>query len=101
MVRRSPWPVLRGAGGLYMALGLVRWIHCFNFTMVVFGIILVRRVMYFWFQDIVREASFQGHHTGGVIGNLRLGFILFIASEVIFFFRFFWAFFHRSLAPAI
>merc|ERR1711928_107414 len=29
------------------------------------------------------------------------GIILFIVSEVLFFFSFFWAFFHRSLAPAV
>lgn len=32
--------------------------------------------------------------------GLELGFILFIASEVIFFFAFFWAFFHRRLSPS-
>jgi len=33
--------------------------------------------------------------------GLRLGFLLFILSEVAFFFRLFWAFFHSSLSPAI
>lgn len=33
--------------------------------------------------------------------GLRYGFILFIVSEVMFFFAFFWAFFHSSLAPTV
>ena len=33
--------------------------------------------------------------------NLRMGMILFIVSEIMFFFAFFWAFFHSSMAPAI
>jgi cytochrome c oxidase subunit 3 len=30
-----------------------------------------------------------------------MGFILFIVSEVLLFFSFFWAFFHSALSPAI
>lgn len=33
--------------------------------------------------------------------NLRLGFLLFIVSEVLFFVGFFWAYFHSSLSPVI
>jgi len=33
--------------------------------------------------------------------GLRLGFLLFILSEVALFFRLFWAYFHSSLSPAI
>ena len=48
---------------------------------------------------MVREATFIGCHTSFGIVGLRWGIILFILSEIIFFFSFFWAFFHRSLAP--
>jgi len=33
--------------------------------------------------------------------NLRLGFVLFLVSEVMFFFSLFWAYFHFSLNPSI
>lgn len=48
---------------------------------------------------MIREGVFLGHHTSYVTKGLRWGIILFIASEVLFFFAFFWAFFHRRLAP--
>lgn len=54
-----------------------------------------------WWRDISRERSFQGFHSTQVITGLRWGIILFITSEVFFFLRFFWAFFHSSLAPNI
>ena len=41
----------------------------------------------------------MGHHTSVVSHFLRIGIILFIVSEVCFFAGFFWAFFHRRLAP--
>ena len=53
-----------------------------------------------WFISIVRESN-AGHHTSIVQQGLRLGMILFIVSEILFFFAFFWAFFHFSLAPSI
>ena len=55
--------------------------------------------MYTWWRDIVREATFEEQHTVSVQRGLRLGMILFIVSEIMFFFAFFWAFFHSSLSP--
>jgi cytochrome c oxidase subunit 3 len=53
-----------------------------------------------WFFTVLKESR-HGHHTKRVQQGLRLGMILFIASEVMFFFAFFWAFFHYSLVPSI
>ena len=55
--------------------------------------------MGFWFRDITREGTLEGNHTEVVQIGLRMGMLLFIASEVMFFFAFFWAFFWASLAP--
>jgi cytochrome c oxidase subunit 3 len=53
-----------------------------------------------WFLTIVKESRW-GYHTRKVQKGLRLGVILFILSEVMLFFAFFWAFFHYSLVPSI
>ena len=57
--------------------------------------------MFFWFRDIIREGSFLGYHTRKVQNGLKIGFILFLISEVMFFFSLFWAYFHSSLNPSI
>lgn len=54
-----------------------------------------------WWRDIIRESTFIGYHTSYVVQAHRLGIILFIISEVMFFFSFFWAFFHSALAPTV
>jgi len=54
-----------------------------------------------WFTSICREALLLGSHSLAVQSGLRLGFILFIISEVALFFCLFWAYFHSSLSPAI
>ena len=55
--------------------------------------------MWVWWRDIIREAVLEEQHSFIVQKGLRLGMILFIVSEIMFFFAFFWAFFHSSLAP--
>ena len=63
------------------------------------GMFTVMFTMFVWWRDIVREATFEGQHTEMVQTGMRMGMILFIASEVMFFFGFFWAFFHAALVP--
>jgi cytochrome c oxidase subunit 3 len=50
-----------------------------------------------WWRDVINEAEVQGHHTPVVQLHLRYGMILFIASEVMFFVAWFWAYFDASL----
>lgn len=63
------------------------------------GILLIT-ILFSWFLTVIYESG-QGHHTQVVRKGLRLGMLLFIISEGMLFFSFFWAFFHVSLAPAI
>ena len=55
----------------------------------------------FWWIDLIKETQIYKLFTPLVQSNLKLGMILFIISEVFFFFSFFWAFFHSSLSPSI
>lgn len=52
-----------------------------------------------WYNEVITESTFSGFHTIIVQSGLKLGFILFIISEIMLFFGFFWAFFHMSLSP--
>jgi cytochrome c oxidase subunit 3 len=55
--------------------------------------------MFNWWSNTVREAH-EGYHTPVVQLHLRYGMILFIASEVMFFLAWFWAFFSAALFPS-
>lgn len=50
---------------------------------------------------MIRERTFQGSHVGLVKDGLKLGIILFITSEVLFFFSFFWGYFNIRLVSCI
>nr|YP_448759.1 cytochrome c oxidase subunit III [Neogymnocrinus richeri]AAY51817.1 cytochrome c oxidase subunit III [Neogymnocrinus richeri] len=99
LVEQSPWPIMASLGALTVTLGLVVWFHCFSFLVVFLGLCSLLFVSVFWWRDVIRESTFQGCHTCAVGSGLRYGMVLFITSEVLFFFAFFWAFFHSSLAP--
>ena len=101
MVDPSPWPFVASLGGFMLTMGGVAYMHKFidGFNLFFIGILLIIFVMYTWWRDVVREATFENTHTIRVQKGLRLGMFLFIASEVMFFFSFFWAFFHSSISP--
>lgn len=103
LVDPSPWPVTAAIAAFSCALGAVMYMHAYNNGgyLLLSGFTLLLFTMFSWWRDVTREATFAGHHTGAVQKGLRYGVILFIVSEVLFFFAFFWAFFHSSLAPSI
>ena len=103
LVDQSPWPILASFSLLITTLGAVLYFHFYEIGAYAlsFGLISLFTVLFLWFKDVVREATFQGHHTLKVKNGIKLGLILFILSEVLFFAGFFWAFFHSSLVPAI
>ena len=101
LVDPSPWPVVASLGAFMITSGLVLYMNKFigGWNLFQSGFILTFYVMYTWWRDVVREATFEEQHSVVVQKGLRLGMLLFIVSEVMFFFAFFWGFFHSSLAP--
>ncbi len=61
------------------------------------GVIGLLYVLASWWTDVVKEAESGKFHTRVVQISLRYGMVLFIASEVMFFVAWFWAFFDASL----
>lgn len=103
IVDPSPWPMLISFGCFFFTFGTVMVFHNYGGGQLLasIGLITILSIMYTWWRDIVREATYEGHHTFQVQWGLRNGMLLFIVSEIMFFFAFFWAFFHSALAPTV
>jgi len=101
LVEFSPWPLTGSMGALFLTTGLAGWFHGYSMSCMALGLTLVLITIVQWWRDVVREATYQGFHTNKVSKGLRWGIILFIVSEICFFFAFFWAYFHSSLAPRL
>ena len=101
IVNPSIWPLIGSISALALFSGLVMWMHDHQYGPYVFfaGAIGVAFTMFSWWADVIREAH-GGDHTPIVQLHLRYGMILFIASEVMFFLAWFWAYFNASLFPS-
>ncbi len=99
LVEPSPWPAVGAVGAGIMAIGGILLMHDVTDWVFALGTVMVLATMLLWWRDVIREATFEGHHTPVVQLGMRYGMALFIASEVMFFVGWFWAYFDVSLYP--
>ncbi len=106
LVAPSPWPVVGAVSAFITALGGILWMKNLPFASLhlgpyIFGVgvLGVLYTMLAWWTDVIREATYEGAHTRVVQISHRYGMMLFIASEVMFFVAWFWAYFNVSLFP--
>ena len=95
------WPLVTSLSALTFTTGMVFFMHEMAGAMLILGLGIAGLIASFfgWFSKIVNEAQ-SGDHTPVVQLHLRYGMILFIASEVMFFVGWFWAWFDFSLFPS-
>jgi len=101
LVDESPWPLLRSLRAFFLTVGIVKWFHFNSSSLLVLALLLLIIITAQWWRDVRVESTYQGLHSAIVELGIRYGIALFIVSEVLFFASFFWAFFHRSLAPTV
>lgn len=101
LVTKRPWPILTSINIITILLGTVIWLYKKDIINIIIGLSLTTLCSACWWRDVIRESTFQGNHTNLVTNGIKIGIILFITSEVIFFFSFFWGFFHSRLSPSI
>ncbi|QMW22636.1 cytochrome c oxidase subunit 3 [Sandaracinobacteroides saxicola] len=96
----SAWPIMGAFTAMALTGGGALWMHgsVAGKWISILGLIGVLATMIFWWSDVRREAN-AGDHTPVVQLHHRYGMILFIASEVMFFVAWFWAFFSAALYP--
>ncbi len=106
LVDPSPWPLIGSISAFFMAVGGVMTMKGLGFGGLALGpyvlgagFLGVLYTMLSWWTDVTREATYEGHHTRVVQIHHRYGMIMFIASEVMFFVAWFWAYFEAALYP--
>ena len=99
LVEPSPWPVIGSISALVTAVGAISYFHGSAPWILIIGILALAYTLIAWWRDVIDEAQNRGDHTPVVQLHLRYGMILFIASEVMFFVAWFWAYFDASLFP--
>jgi len=106
LVTPSSLPFLTSLSLLILVVNFVFYLHqeyffsYYNSNFLILSALLLTLVISFWFKNIILE-KFLNFHTNAVVQGLKLGFALFIVSEILFFFGFFWAYFYNALSPSI
>ena len=114
IVRPSIWPLIAAFAGGLLAVGALMYFHdvhlfadpknnvegiAVGLNGVYLGILAIIIVMFGWWKEVIYEAVTEKIHTPVAVTGMRYGMLLFIASEVMFFFAFFWAYFNAALFP--
>lgn len=101
LVDLSPWPICTSFAMLILSVGIVMFLHHYSLGkyITLSGLGALIFCLYSWWSDVVDEGLKQKAHTEQVRIGLRIGVALFIVSEIMFFFVFFWSFFKASLFP--
>jgi cytochrome c oxidase subunit 3 len=104
LVNPSIWPLMGALAGGIFATGMIMFMHQAKIGGVevglfgpIIGVLAILSVMFFWWKDVIFESVVEKAHTEIAAIGFRYGMLLFIASEVMFFVAFFWAFFDASL----
>ena len=92
LVDPSPWPVVGSISAFILAVGAILFMRDVTPWVMWLGFAGVLYTMYAWWADVIKEAN-TGDHTPVVQMHHRYGMILFIASEIMFFVAWFWAYF--------
>lgn len=97
LVEPSPWPLVSSLSILVLAVGAVFFMHNIDWWVFAIGAVLLGTCIIGWWVDVVKESNQPGVHTLPVQNGLKIGMVLFIASEVMLFVAFFWGYFYSSL----
>lgn len=107
LVAPSVLPLMGALSAGLLAVGAIFYMHKLTLfgvpvgaNGVYLGFASVLTVMFFWWKTVIHEAFVEKLHGPLVKLGLRYGMALFIASEVMFFVAFFWAYFSSALFPA-
>lgn len=103
LVSESPWPIFCAIGAFGLTFGFAMYFHGYQGGWDLIELALCHLIFSAgcWWRDVIREATIECYHTDRVLVGLKWGMILFIVSEIMFFFAFFWSYFYFSFNPSI
>lgn len=99
--KASPWPLIIRINliSLFISISLFfKYSILLNFFLRI-TIISLSRI--FWWYSYSGELNLEGTDRTNLENRIKFSIILFISSEVLFFFSFFWSYFHFFLSPSM
>lgn len=101
MLDLSPWPFVVRACSFNLILSLLMFFKFSDAILFLINFLLVASCSFFWWNSYRGEFNLEGKSSTVLENGVKLSIILFICSEVFFFFSFFWSYFHYFLSPTL
>jgi cytochrome c oxidase subunit 3 len=101
LVPPSPWPFCIALTLIFLGIGSVLAMHNIDYILFIVGTIALIAIIAAWLSDVVKESREKNTHTQEVQVGLKIGMALFIFSEFMLFFAFFWSYFNAALDPIV
>lgn len=101
LLNYSPWPFILSLGSFNLITSLLFFFKYRNFWIFVLSVSIVSIFSFFWWIRFSAEFNLEGKNSTRLEIGVKIRIILFISSEVFFFFSFFWSYFHFFLSPTI
>lgn len=96
-----PWPILSRICSFNLIFSLLIFFKFGSFRGFSISLFILFLTRMYWWLSYSREFHLEGRNSFNLEKGLKIGIILFISSEIFFFFSFFWSYFHYFLAPSI
>nr|AID54846.1 cytochrome c oxidase subunit 3 [Hoplopleura akanezumi] len=99
MVSHSPWPLVGSLSILSLSASIIAFLIGGSKVLLVSSVSVTSFTACLWWRDVIREATGMGSHGERVVSGLQFGMLLFILSEIMFFFSLFFGWFFITLSP--
>lgn len=95
------WPFIISIGAFNSFFSLCLFLKFNNFFNFIVRIWILSIIRFFWWINYRKELNIFGFIRQNLEEGLKFSILLFISSEVFFFFSFFWSYFHFFLSPEL
>lgn len=102
IVTQRPWPILSSLQTQAIIMSIVSLLAKKNPKLVLnINFVTITLIASMWWKNTLIEAGKEGIHLKRVTKRIKIRILIFITSEVLFFSRFFWAYFHAGTRPNV
>lgn len=101
ILKPSPWPLVVRGLALSIMFSFLIFVKFFNPLIFFYRMVGISVCCFSWWFNYSKEFNLEGKETINLENGLKYAIVLFISSEIFFFFSFFWSYFHFFLSPVL
>lgn len=97
----NPWPLISRIRAFNLLFSLLLFFKYKDYEIFTINVIGLTISSFLWWIIYRREFNLEGKNSFFLEKGIKFSILLFISSEIFFFFSFFWSYFHFYLSPTI